>query len=545
MLLSSYAGVQRYHKILVLGVVCRVPLNQRLYRSLCKLHLFPELSWRQDQALGTTMRIVRELGPTAFVLQEEDRRVSLGNPHSCSCSVFLKEKDLCKHICWLLLKKFKLPRDHEYALQIGLLEREINYLLQIPQLASQVKVIVHSLKELKTVDDGYVKQKSIDNDDICPVCQDTLLKKMLPVTYCRFGCGNNIHIVCMKIWIDHQRDLEKNSLVKCPLCRENFAPLKLILEEFRNCKKLVTAAEKQSLNKHLGIPCNNCRVLPIEGNCYKCTECGDYHLCHGCFQSFCHPSHTFAFREKRNQRWKSFEPKVQLSTTEENLKINPDGKFIEEKNKEQFSCIPQQVLNSIPNMVIRKGNPLLDPGLQCRLCLKIFCLGQVTRTLPCNHKFHRKCIDRWLQKENACPIDDQVVYNPLTWETATSKDKVNQLGCQPKHLLAKQPGLDLFIPGTGLSIKQIKPHHVMEVPQSSFQGKCNKKKNAAETEQNLTLNGFSYPCTRDAGSSLLNTQKPRHLKFSRHVKGLVLIPKAHADKFTNKVVGIDFRVSPN
>ncbi|XP_026523813.1 E3 ubiquitin-protein ligase ZSWIM2 [Notechis scutatus] len=510
----------------------------------------PELSWRQDQALGTTMRIVRELGPTAFVLQEEDRRaaelrVSLGNPHSCSCSVFLKEKDLCKHICWLLLKKFKLPRDHEYALQIGLLEREINHLLQIPQLASQVKVIAHSLNELKTVDDGYVKQKSIDNDDICPVCQDTLLKKMLPVTYCRFGCGNNIHIVCMKIWIDHQRDLEKNSLVKCPLCRENFAPLKLILEEFRNCKKLVTSAEKQSLNKHLGIPCNNCRVLPIEGNCYKCTECSDYHLCHGCFQSFCHPSHTFAFREKRNQRWKSFEPKVHLSTTEENLKINPDGKFIEEKNKEQFSCIPQQVLNSIPNMVIRKGNPLLDPGLQCRFCLKIFCLGQVTRTLPCNHKFHRKCIDRWLQKENACPIDDHVVYNPLTWETATSKDKVNQLGCQPKHLLAKQPGLDLFMPGTGLSIKQIKPHHATEVPQSSFQGKCNKKKNSAETEQNLTLNGFSYPCTRDAGSSLLNTQKPKHLKFSRHVKGLVLIPKAHADKFTDKIVGTDFRVSPN
>ncbi|XP_070588004.1 E3 ubiquitin-protein ligase ZSWIM2 isoform X1 [Erythrolamprus reginae] len=471
--------------------------------------------------------------------------VFLGNPHSCSCSVFLKEKDLCKHICWLLLKKFKLPRDHEYALQIGLLEREINYLLQSLELAHQVKVIAHSLKELKTVGDGYVKQKCIDNEAICPVCQDTLLKKMLPVTYCRFGCGNNIHIVCMKIWIDHQQDLEKNSLVKCPLCRENFAPLKLILEEFRNCKKLVTAAEKQSLSKHLGIPCNNCRALPIEGNCYKCTECSDYHLCHGCFQSFCHPSHTFAFREKRNQRWKSFEPKVQLSTTEENLKINPEEKFIEEKNKEQFSRIPQQVLNSIPNIVIRKGSSLLDPGLQCRLCLKAFCLGQVTRTLPCHHKFHRDCIDRWLQKENSCPIDGHVVYNPLTWETAASKDKVNQLGSQAKHLLAKQPGLDLFIPGTGLSTKQIKPHYVTEASQSSFQGNCNKKKNSAETEQNLTLNGFSFPCTRDAGSSLLNTQKPRQLKFSRHMKGLVLIPKANADKCTNKVVGTDLRLYAN
>ncbi|KAL8183589.1 UNVERIFIED_CONTAM: hypothetical protein K2H54_046513 [Gekko kuhli] len=31
----------------------------------------PRLSWRQDQALSSTLRIVQELGPTAFVLKEE------------------------------------------------------------------------------------------------------------------------------------------------------------------------------------------------------------------------------------------------------------------------------------------------------------------------------------------------------------------------------------------------------------------------------------------------------------------------------------------
>ncbi|KAL7991574.1 hypothetical protein Chor_015830 [Crotalus horridus] len=435
----------------------------------------PELSWRQDQALGTTMRIVRELGPTAFVLQEEDQRaaelrVSLGNPHSCSCSVFLKEKDLCKHICWLLLKKFKLPRDHEYALQIGLLEREINYLLQNPQVVPQVKIIAHSVKKLITVDDGLSWKNS-------ETAKNLLLQ-------------------------------QKNKVLTNTL--ESLA----IIAEYYPLREIATS------------------VLNVVIIIYAMDV----------FKAFA-IRHILLLSE-RNQRWKSFEPKVQLSTTEENLKINPEEKFKEE-NKEPFSCIPQQVLNSMPNIVIRKGSPLLDPGLQCRLCLKIFCLGQVSRTLPCNHKFHRKCIDRWLQKENACPIDDHVVYNPLTWETATSKDKVNQLGSQAKHFLAKQSGLDLFIPGTGLSIKQIKPHHVMEVSQSSFQGNCNKKTNSAATEQNLTLNGFSYPSTRDAGSSLLNTQKPKHLKFSRHIKGLVLIPKAHADKFTDKVVGTDLRLCAN
>ena len=34
----------------------------------------------------------------------------LGDPHSCTCSQFLKDRDLCKHICWLLLKKFRVPQ---------------------------------------------------------------------------------------------------------------------------------------------------------------------------------------------------------------------------------------------------------------------------------------------------------------------------------------------------------------------------------------------------------------------------------------------------
>lgn len=73
----------------------------------------------------------------------------------------------------------------------------------------------------------------------------------------------------MKIWADHQDETEKDSVVKCPLCREKFAPLKLILEEFRNSNQLVTATEKARLDTHLGIPCNNCRVFPIVGKCYK------------------------------------------------------------------------------------------------------------------------------------------------------------------------------------------------------------------------------------------------------------------------------------
>ncbi|XP_062819523.1 E3 ubiquitin-protein ligase ZSWIM2 isoform X2 [Anolis carolinensis] len=500
-----------------------------------------KLSCRQDQALGCTMRVVRELGPTAFVLQEQEEgeeeerlpaaehRVSLGNPHSCNCLTFVKEKDLCKHICWLLLKKFKLPRNHEYALQVGLVEREINYVLQHPQIISQPPKNVDSIKEVQTDSYGYIKKKEIDNEDVCPICQEPLLKKMLPVTYCRYGCGNNVHIVCMKIWSDHQKLLEKDSLVKCPLCRENFASLKVILEEFINCKRHVTIAEKTRLDKHLGIPCNNCRICPIEGNCYKCTVCNEYHLCDRCFSSFCHPSHTFAVREKRNQIWRPVEPTLKLAALEENLRsVNSNEMSKEEKGKEKLSCTPVQIINSLPTVMVRKCSSLLGPGLQCRLCLKGFCLGQVTRFLPCHHKFHRKCIDNWLFKDNACPIDGHIVYNPLAWDNLQTKDKVNLSASEGEIKQAKQSDQDLFIPGTRLLSRPMKPGPVLKKTQARPEECCKETKSQTDLKPNLTLNGFSYNSKRDSGFNLNSIQKARNLKFSRYFKGLALIPKPAA-----------------
>lgn len=75
-------------------------------------------NWHQDEALNSTIYILYQTGPTGFLLKEEGNaeqnknfKVFLGDTHTCSCSVFKKEKDLCKHICWLLLKKFRIQRN--------------------------------------------------------------------------------------------------------------------------------------------------------------------------------------------------------------------------------------------------------------------------------------------------------------------------------------------------------------------------------------------------------------------------------------------------
>ncbi|XP_028740291.1 E3 ubiquitin-protein ligase ZSWIM2 [Peromyscus leucopus] len=454
-------------------------------------HLNDSLSWQQDQALSSSIYLLRQIGPTGFLLREEEPekgnfRVLLGNPHECNCPTFLKSGELCKHICWVLLKKFKLPRDHESAFQLGLVEGEINNLLRgihqvhTPQLGA-------SGENARVEEDGCLKQKDISTEDICPICQEVLLEKKLPVTFCRFGCGNNVHIKCMKILASYQDMVLNSSMLKCPLCREEFAPLKVILEEFKNSNKLMTMSEKERPDRHLGIPCNNCRQLPIEGKCYRCTECVEYHLCQGCFNSCCHLAHNFVFREKRNQRWRSVEKK---SDVVKYLDIKNEGEentpYLQEKQG-QF-CTPKHVVKALPLLLITKNSKLLAPGYQCRLCLKSFCLGQYTRLLPCTHKFHRKCIDNWLlYKCNACPIDRQVIYNPLMWKGATLDGQAHQLTSNKDiTCLSKQQEPNLFIPGTGLVLQQNRTRILPSIPQCNSQTLATFQ-SASDNYQNLTI----------------------------------------------------------
>ncbi|KAM4868702.1 E3 ubiquitin-protein ligase ZSWIM2 [Urocitellus parryii] len=483
------------------------------------------LSWQQDQALNSSIYLLRQMGPTGFLLREEepenrDFRVFLGNPHVCNCSTFLKKGELCKHICWVLLKKFKLPRNHESAFQLGLVEGEINDLLrgvhqvQTPQPGTSENAHVK--------EDGYIKQKEIDSEDICSICQEVLLQKRLPVTFCRFGCGNNFHIKCMKILANYQNAVSNTSTLKCPLCRKEFAPLKLILEEFQNASKLVTAAEKERLNKHLGIPCNNCKQFPIEGKCYKCTECIEYHLCQECFDSYCHLSHTFTFREKRNQRWRSLDKRLDEGIKYLNVKNEIEEEemlHVQEKQGQVYT--PKHVVKSLPLLLITKNSKLLAPGYQCRLCLKSFHLGQHVRLLPCIHKFHRKCIDNWLfHKCNSCPIDGQVIYNPLLWNSTAMNGQAHQSASNIDIAhLSKQEEPKLFVPGTGLVLKTNELRILPNISQCSFE-KLNTLPSPIDTYQNITIDDLCSVKLSDSNSRKLIYKHKISQHFPSHLQDL-------------------------
>ena len=44
-----------------------------------------------------------------------------------------------------------------------------------------------------------------------------------------------------------------------------------------------------------------------------------------------------------------------------------------------------------------------DEEPTCNVCLEEFQKGDQLRILPCFHKFHVKCIDKWLKQSKFCP----------------------------------------------------------------------------------------------------------------------------------------------
>ena len=56
-------------------------------------------------------------------------------------------------------------------------------------------------------------------------------------------------------------------------------------------------------------------------------------------------------------------------------------------NQVQTSNIPEEVVHNFPLEKVRENGPLLAPGIQCRVCLRAYQVGQFVRKLPrCKHK---------------------------------------------------------------------------------------------------------------------------------------------------------------
>ncbi|XP_040022078.2 E3 ubiquitin-protein ligase ZSWIM2 isoform X2 [Gasterosteus aculeatus] len=406
------------------------------------------VSLHQDQALNTTIFLLKSFGPTGFLLREDgevgDVRVSLGEPHACTCPAFTKEQEPCKHICWVLLRKFRLPREHEYSFQRGLVDRQILELLHgLHQTKGQQAEDGTLSQAASGPQAGRVCRRPIQAQDVCPICHEALLlEKGQPVSHCRFGCGNNIHISCMQVWAEYQGLSGGADAVKCPLCREDFCSLQLLREQARNAAKLFTGSEREKPNRHLGVRCQGCRLCPVTGKCFKCTVCSYFYLCEDCVKKGSHPQHPLASRTKRMGTW-HLVPEDPKDEAPGATSQSADDSIV----PAAAQPLPQYVLDRLPTVRVKPGSLLSDVGQQCRICLLEFSLGQRVRTLPCHHKFHADCVDEILRKWNSCPVDGYVLHNRC------ARRRTGETKPSPSGADANPPGDDLkglFVPGVAL-----------------------------------------------------------------------------------------------
>lgn len=66
--------------------------------------------------------------------------------------------------------------------------------------------------------------------------------------------------------------------------------------------------------------------------------------------------------------------------------------------------IPRKALKSFPVDIHSEDLESSGSDTECVICLSEFAAGERVRVLPkCNHRFHVRCIDKWLRSHPSCP----------------------------------------------------------------------------------------------------------------------------------------------
>jgi E3 ubiquitin-protein ligase ZSWIM2 len=199
----------------------------------------------------------------------------------CSCPTFTREKELCVHLLWVMLKVFRVDKHDEMIFQLQLVEREISVLLEARnmQIQKNQERVDNAQKEVLEYEETTlsVKKREIEAGDVCPICQDDLLAEFspqAPTLHCRLSCGNSIHSKCLKILLDHHVKSGQASTLNCPLCRkQGFGTIDEIQAQLTDMDKIKREQKQKDKIRHYGSTCSGCKKSPITGDVFRCVAC--------------------------------------------------------------------------------------------------------------------------------------------------------------------------------------------------------------------------------------------------------------------------------
>ena len=95
-------------------------------------------------------------------------------------------------------------------------------------------------------------------------------------------------------------------------------------------------------------------------------------------------------------------PPTSLPPTPLTIVYNPDDYLdIEDSEPQELSLSINQLNNSSEVSIYLRGDSKVE---KCTICYDNLQSFQIIRTLNCQHKFHQKCIDKWLENKINCPV---------------------------------------------------------------------------------------------------------------------------------------------
>lgn len=239
--------------------------------------------------------MVARVGPTVFTIkneQDETFRVMLGNPHTCTCGA---QEDTCIHKLFCLIKVLKVPVEHSLCYQTSLTDNEMDQVLDGIQTGSTRRPVrTRTIKPVVVVSEELAKdthvprQPIIDGEDnTCTICMDDMTPDQA-LTWCRAGCGQNIHAKCMMKCAQH--NITNKLPITCPLCR-NHMDLPTLKQDLKG---------KSSLkHSYAPVQCASCKCHQ-RGDFFRCVECSQiavlgsekpYDYCPECFERQSDPVH--------------------------------------------------------------------------------------------------------------------------------------------------------------------------------------------------------------------------------------------------------------
>ncbi|KAF1955528.1 hypothetical protein CC80DRAFT_594271 [Byssothecium circinans] len=133
---------------------------------------------------------------------------------ACSCPDFTYRRNSCKHIIYTLLKVLKVSPESSLLHQIALTSAGLTSIFDAAPAAPHIDL---TDTDADGVDDP--KRKSIEDQE-CPICYSEFEPGKERIAYCKSFCGNNVHQICIDLWLSSQRSMYGKST--CPYCRHDW-----------------------------------------------------------------------------------------------------------------------------------------------------------------------------------------------------------------------------------------------------------------------------------------------------------------------------------